>query len=134
MYTDDEEYHYGRGRRTERPMGETIDYESLGRRIKYYRTAAGLTQAELAEKVGISIQYMSAIENGKKYPSLALLVDTSLALNVSTDALLADSIPAVKYTGDPELDELFSDCDSAERAFLIGVMKAAKEAVQKGMR
>ncbi len=129
-----EEAHYGRGRRTERPLGETIDYEALGRRVKYYRQKAGLTQAEFAEKLGISVQYTSAIENGKKQASLACLVDAANVLNVSMDALLADSVPAVEYSGDPELQKLFSDCDPAERDFLLSVMKAAKEAVKAGMR
>lgn len=55
--------------------------------IKKYRTAAGLTQEELAEKVGISGQAVSKWETSDTMPDTAILPDIADALNVSIDML-----------------------------------------------
>jgi len=40
--------------------------ESLGAAIRHYRTEAGLTQAELAERAGLHRTYLSDLERGKE--------------------------------------------------------------------
>lgn len=42
----------------------------LGRRIVRLRKAANLTQAQLAEKVGYSVEFMSLVERGVNAPSV----------------------------------------------------------------
>jgi len=42
----------------------------LGNRIRYLRNRAGVTQAQLAERVDISPEFMSRVERGLKAPSL----------------------------------------------------------------
>lgn len=44
--------------------------ELLGKRIRELRKRSGLTQEQLAEKLGIDQKHMSRIELGKSYPSL----------------------------------------------------------------
>ena len=44
-------------------------------RVKELREAAGLTQKELGEKVGVSRQAVNAIETGKFDPSIWLAYD-----------------------------------------------------------
>ena len=44
-------------------------------RVKVLREAAGLTQKELGEKVGVSRQAVNAIETGKFDPSIWLAYD-----------------------------------------------------------
>jgi transcriptional regulator with XRE-family HTH domain len=39
---------------------------SLGDAIRHYRTEAGLTQAQLAEKAGLQRSYLSELETGKE--------------------------------------------------------------------
>ena len=43
-------------------MDEDIFYQKLGARIKFLREKAGMTQEKLAEKSGISLDYMGKIE------------------------------------------------------------------------
>jgi transcriptional regulator with XRE-family HTH domain len=43
---------------------------SLGDAIRHYRTAAGLTQAQLAEKAGLQRSYLSELEGGKETEQL----------------------------------------------------------------
>ena len=53
---------------TLRPEEPTLR-ELFGRRIQLLRKSRGLTQEGLAEKVGISIDFLSLIERGRNSPS-----------------------------------------------------------------
>lgn len=48
-------------------------YRDLGRRIKLYRQAAGLSGTELGKRVGFSRAAISSIENGKQSISAYLV-------------------------------------------------------------
>ncbi|WP_461257255.1 helix-turn-helix domain-containing protein, partial [Treponema sp. R80B11-R83G3] len=60
----------------------------LSQNIKRFRSYQKLSQAEFAEKVNISIPFLSDIENGKKWGSPATLVKIAEALNIETYELL----------------------------------------------
>lgn len=55
---------------------------ALAARIKVLRKQQGWSQEELAERVGISTQYVSNIERGKENPTLDLLLRLAEALRV----------------------------------------------------
>ena len=59
----------------------------LGKRIYQLRKARRLTQAALAERSGISNEFMSAIERGAKLPSLPTLQRIGVALRVGAKDL-----------------------------------------------
>lgn len=46
------------------------DKQYIAEQIRIHRKKAGLTQAELAEKVDLSVQHVSRIESGCYFPSL----------------------------------------------------------------
>ena len=52
------------------------------------RRNQGLTQAELAEKCGVTQQAIQRVETGKVNPSFNLLLSLASALHVSTDELV----------------------------------------------
>ena len=54
-------------------------------RIKVYRAIHGLTQEELAKKVGVTRQTIIAIEAGKYSPSLELAFKIARALNAKIE-------------------------------------------------
>lgn len=62
--------------------------DEFGRRVKQARADRHLTQAQLAEILGIEWQQLSRIERGISGCSNELLVPLSEVLNVSTDFLL----------------------------------------------
>lgn len=62
---------------------------TLGRRIAEMRRQKGLTQDELAEKLGVSGQAVSKWENDLSCPDIMLLHPLSKLLGVSVDHLLA---------------------------------------------
>jgi len=45
----------------------------LGKAIKLVRTASGKRQGEVAEKLGVTSNYLSLVENGKREPSVSFL-------------------------------------------------------------
>lgn len=56
-------------------------------RVKELREAAGLTQKELGEKVGVSRQAVNAIETGKFDPSIWLAYDLAVYFGLSIECL-----------------------------------------------
>ncbi len=65
----------------------------LGRKVRYLRERAGLTQAELAQAIGLresSKGFISEIESGKKTPKAELVLRLADHFGVTTDYLLRD--------------------------------------------
>ena len=65
---------------------EPLWREVLGRRLRALRAGRGETLAETAERAGISPQYLSEIERGRKEPSSEMIA----ALAGALDTTLAD--------------------------------------------
>ena len=57
----------------------------LGNRLKDLRTRRGLTQAELAEQVGVSRKTINTVENGVFTPSATLALLLARALGVTVE-------------------------------------------------
>lgn len=64
----------------------------IGQRVKKEREAAGLTQENFAELVGLGVKHISAIECGAVGLSLTTLQRICTVLSISSDALLFGSI------------------------------------------
>ena len=60
------------------------DKQFLAKQIKIYRKKAKLTQAELAEKVDLSVQHISKIESGYYIPSLKTFFISYLLVHLLT--------------------------------------------------
>lgn len=67
-------------------------YIEMGNRIKLRRKELRLKQSELAEKLDISNNHLSSIENGREKPSLDILLCICEELRVTPDYLLLGSI------------------------------------------
>ena len=63
-------------------MDEVTLYKSLGKRIKELRELNHLTQEKLAEKSGLSIDYIGKIEVNINRPGLKALIKIANVLNV----------------------------------------------------
>lgn len=69
-----------------------MDLETIGKHIREKRKARGLVQEELAEKVGLSKNYIGMIERGKRLPSLDTFIIILNELDVSADEILVDVV------------------------------------------
>jgi transcriptional regulator with XRE-family HTH domain len=63
---------------------------SLGDRIRARRVGLGLTLASVAERAGLSLQYVSNLERGRGNPTLEALTALAAALEVTLGDLLAE--------------------------------------------
>ena len=76
-------------------MNMYFDAKEFGKRLHDVRTSRGITQEELAVRLGLaSKQHVSRMENGERSCSIDLLIELSCILHVSTDYLLMGSEPS----------------------------------------
>ncbi|MBQ6899499.1 MAG: helix-turn-helix transcriptional regulator [Firmicutes bacterium] len=108
-----------------------MDYYEIGQRIRKRRRAAGMSQDQLAEKIGISTTHMSHIETGNTKLSLQVFVELSEALDVRTDELLYDTTPASRSTSIEEILNILEHCDSRQLRVIEDIIKAAKISLDK---
>lgn len=108
-----------------------MKYYEIGRRIRRYRKACGLSQEALAEKVGISATHMSHIETGNTKLSLPVLVNIAEALSVQTDALLYDSTQFSKTVAEDRIQNLLDACTTEQLYVLIDTLEALKVSLGK---
>ncbi len=59
---------------------------TIGKSARTARTALGLSQADVAEKLGLSLEFVGRIERGVALPSVPTLVSLAKVLGVSSDA------------------------------------------------
>ncbi len=60
---------------------------NLGAAIQMCRVRRGLSQAQLAERAGCSVSYLSMLENSKRDPTLSTISEIASALRVPTEIL-----------------------------------------------
>ena len=70
--------------------GFCIDFSSIGKNVRKYRKQRGLTLEALAEKVGLSTNYVGALERGEKALALKTLINIVDALDITADMVLCD--------------------------------------------
>ena len=62
--------------------------EQFGTNLRRTRRKNGLTQEELAHRVGMDVSYLSELENGRKEPCLRKMKEISQALGIPLTGLL----------------------------------------------
>ena len=92
----------------ERRQPEPLWREVLGQKLRERREDQGRRLVDVAERAGISPQYLSEIERGRKEPSSEMIAAVSRALGIELARLLggisADlSRPTTHRSADPML-------------------------------
>lgn len=72
-----------------------LDYPLIAKRIKDARKLSGLTQEQLAEKIGISTNAIAKLENNLMTASLQTLVNIVNVLNIDMNTLF---LPTADHT------------------------------------
>lgn len=65
-----------------------IDYRIIGNRINKQRIKTGLTQENLASRIGVSTNYLSKVERGKEKANLEMLNKICIHINYNLAFLL----------------------------------------------
>lgn len=103
-----------------------MNYKKIGTRIRKYRKANDLSQAQLAEKLSISTTHMSHIETGSAKMSLSLLAAISKVLSVQIVELLSDGPETARTPLMNELGTLLDTCSTHQLHIILDVVKAVK--------
>jgi transcriptional regulator with XRE-family HTH domain len=82
---------------------------SVGAAARAARLRAGLTQADVADRVGIASEVYGRLERGKMMPSVPTLFRLCLALQLSADASLGLAVAAAAGAGLWEEDSTDKD-------------------------
>ena len=67
---------------------DTLNLTYMGPLLKQARLSAGMTQEELAERVGVTARYIMAIENEGKCPALDVWIRLIRTLKISADTIV----------------------------------------------
>ncbi|MBL3698566.1 helix-turn-helix transcriptional regulator [Leucobacter luti] len=81
-----------------------LDRLVLGKRLRHFRTNAGLTLEQLGERVGVVASQLSLIENGRREPKLSLLQALGRELAVDPAAFLTGEAPDQRSALEIELE------------------------------
>lgn len=101
----------------------------VGASIRRHRTAKGLTQAQLAEAIGRSVDLLSRIERGESAPSFETIEALFQKLGV-TPAELFGGQPADQAPLSPELAStvrFLEDATDKEARWLSRLLAAARD-------
>lgn len=102
----------------------------IGQKIRKFRKGCGLSQEQLAEKVGISTTHLSHIETGNTKLSLPVFVDIAEALSVQTDELLYDT-PSINLSTKAEILNVLDSCSTQDFYILRDIINATKYSLDK---
>lgn len=64
-----------------------MEYTRVGNNLKSYRTLAGLTQEEMAKRIGVTRQTVIAMERGNYLPSVLLALRSARLFGCSVEDL-----------------------------------------------
>lgn len=97
-------------------------YGHVGHAISKYRTAAGLSQAALANAIGLTRTSISNIEQGRQKMLVHTLVDIAASLSVPVESLLPTAEANIS-----DRDRTFtgSDISPVERATISAILDAS---------
>ena len=102
-----------------------MDLKNLGTKIRKERQSRSITQEMLAEKVDISVNFMSLIENGRNM-SVEVLVKIAQSLGVSVDYLLSDTVEIQSDSISEQIMQNLSTLNDDERLYFLNMIKQYK--------
>ena len=100
-----------------------IDYTIIGKRIQTRRQEQNITQEKLADRVGISVVYLSKIEKGRVYPTLETLSNICTELDTELSAILSNTEIARKDYANERVLELFNSCSIRVKPIALSLLE-----------
>ena len=111
-----------------------LDYKAIGKRIKFARIKADMTQEQLCGIIDLSPSHMSNIETGTTKVSLTTIVNIANALSVTVDDLLCDSVKSARPQFERDIQRQLDTCDEYEIRLVHNVIQSVLEAVRSTER
>ena len=100
-----------------------MQLESIGKNLRKYRKAQGLSQEQLGEMTGLSGNYIGMLERGNKIPALDTFIVLANALGVSSDMLLCDAIDTGFRTKSTILADKLEKLSTTDRQRIFDIIE-----------
>jgi len=101
----------------------------LGARIRKLRKAQGLTQEELADRLGVTQALIASYETARRAIPLRKLCALAEALGVSLEELIGDSTPRRRKSGPPsKIEQKLAEIEKlprSEQQFILRMLDNA---------
>ena len=95
----------------------------IGKRIKERREQLGLTQEQLAERLGLATHYISTVERGTTFPRCEKLILLLNGLETSADAIFCDVLDhSVNYQASV-LSEKIAELPAEEQKRIMNMVE-----------
>lgn len=99
-----------------------MSLESIGRNIRKFRLEKKLRQEDLAERAGLSANYIGMVERAEKIPSLEAFISILNALEVSADMVMSDVLTQGYAVKSSMLNDKLSKLKKDERDRIYAVI------------
>ena len=100
-----------------------MDLRPIGENIRKFRRMQKMSQADLAEKAGLSTNYIGSLERGEKVPALDTLIIIMNSLGVSADMILCDVVDIGYEMKASALSDKMQKIDPEERRKILEVLE-----------
>ena len=100
-----------------------LDYPLIAKRIKDARKLSGLTQEQLAEKIGISTNAVAKLENNLMTASLQTLVNIVNVLNIDMNTLFLPNENHAQSSLNEYLINHIQGLSEKDKEFLVYIIK-----------
>lgn len=104
-----------------------LNYKLMGERLKKARIQKGFTQEQLAEKLKVSIAYISRIETGKTHVNLKRLNELCSVLDTSESYILNGASDNSTTYMSSEFNSILEDCSSRDKEILYKIATIISE-------
>lgn len=98
----------------------------VGNRIKMTRNTLGMTQKKMADKLGVSLNYLSMLERGDRKPSLSIIKKISVMSGTSAGWILYGA----EYTEEDNEDVYRSLVDKYQPEEVASAIRFATQYLQ----
>ena len=95
-----------------------MNWKIIGIRVLENRKRMGLTQEQLAEKVDLSVSYISHIERGTRKASMETMVKISNILGITVNELLYGNQSNDNSEYQTDMDMLLEGCTCKEKRLI----------------
>lgn len=96
--------------------------KNFGRILRDFRVKNKLTQEQLSEKLGISLKYISRIENGNNGVKTQTLINYMNILGITPNTIYASFISNIDTIKDIEISEKISSLSDEKKNFINSVI------------
>lgn len=100
-----------------------LDYNIISERIKLARKAKRYTQEQLAEKLDVSIAFLSRIERGSSHINLKRLSQVCEILGVTEGEILNGTSKSSEKYLNSEFSDLLKNCSSNNQKLIYDIAK-----------